>query len=78
MVFETLIGGGAPFITGIVIFLGLVIGMFLLRLPLEFAVLITVPVIMGIVAYYIPALTPITAIIIGIIIGFMFLKIVRR
>lgn len=78
MVFEELIGGAAPFVTGIVLFIGFVIGMFLLRIPLEFAVLMGIPFILGVVAFYIPAITPILAIACGIVIGFMFLKIVRR
>jgi hypothetical protein len=78
MVADVLFAGGSAFITGIILLVGFLIGMFILRLPVEFVVLLGIPFVYGLVIYYVPALGPIIAIVAGIIIGFMFLKVVRR
>jgi hypothetical protein len=74
---ETLIFN-SPFVTGIILLFSLMVGMAIMGLPVEIAALIGVPFTFLIVGYYVPALTPILALIGGLFIGFMFLKIVRH
>lgn len=78
MVFDIMMAGGSPFITGLFILLGVLIGLFILRIPMEFSVLIFIPLLLGVVGYYVSSVAAITGIIVGIIIGLGFLKLVRR
>ena len=74
---ETLIFN-SPFVTGIALLFSFLVGMAIIGLPLELAVLVGVPFMLVIVGFYVPAFSPIIAIIGGLFIGFMFLKIIRH
>ncbi len=65
-------------VMGICLEIAVLLGLFLLRVPLELAVLILIPFNVIIVGYFIPVLIPIIGILAGIVIGIAFLRIIRR
>lgn len=77
MALEALIQS-SPFITGAALEVAFMIGLFILRTPLELAALVLIPFNVVIVAFFIPAITPLVGLAAGILIGFMFLRIIRR
>jgi hypothetical protein len=79
MILDALIsGGGSPFVTGIAIFIGLIAGMYILKLPTELTILVSIPLIFGIIISFVAGLEGLILIILGTFIGFFLLKIVRR
>ena len=68
----------SPFIVGVSLEIATLIGLFILRTPLELAVLVLIPFNIVIVGYYIPSLIPLIGIVSGVVIGIFFLKIIRR
>ena len=68
----------SPFIVGLSLEIGVLIGLFILRVPIELALLILIPFNLVIVGFYVPALIPIITLLSGLVIGFGFLKVVRR
>jgi hypothetical protein len=77
VVLESLIQS-SPFLTGIGLEIAFLIGLFILRTPLELAALVLIPFNVAIVAFYVPAITPLVGIVGGLLIGFMFLRLIRR
>ena len=67
-----------PFIMGVSLEIAFFIGLFIIQCPFELAVLVLIPFNLILVGFYIPAIQPLLAIVCGIYIGFMFLRIVRR
>ena len=68
----------SPIVVGFSLEIAVLIGMFILRVPLELAVLILVLFNIVIVGFYVPALIPLIGIVTGLVIGMFFLRIVRR
>lgn len=77
MVLEELVVG-SPFVTGMALLLGLVIGLAWIRVPAELAILIIFPVGFTVVGFYYGGFVPILAAVSGFFIGFMMLKIMRH
>lgn len=77
MVLEELVVG-SPFVTGMALLLGLVIGITYLKVPVELAIMIIFPVAFGVIGFYYGGFVPIIAVVSGFFIGFMLLKIIRR
>lgn len=68
----------SPFVVGVSIEVALLIGLAILRVPIELAALILIPFNLIVIGFYIPAIIPMVGIVAGVVIGFFFLKIVRR
>jgi len=77
MVLEELVVG-SPFVTGMALLLGLVIGLAYIKVPVELAIMIIFPVGFGVVGFYYGGFIPIIAVFAGFFIGFMLLRIMRR
>jgi hypothetical protein len=77
MVLESLIQS-SPFITGISLEVAFMIGLFILRTPIELAILVLIPVNVIVIGFYVPAIIPLIGLVAGILIGFAFLRIIRR
>lgn len=69
---------GSPVLTGLAFEIAFIIGLAILRMPIEIAILILLPLNFFVIGAYIPEIIPVIAIVSGIFIGFMFLRIVRR
>ena len=78
MALEFLSAIGDPFIIGMSILFAVTVGMFLIGATLEVVALIMIPFTLVIVGFFIPALIPVLAIACGLIIGMMFIKVLRR
>ncbi len=77
MVLEELVFG-SPFVTGMAILLGLIIGLAYIKVPAELSILIMFPVGFGVIGFYYGGFVPIIAAVSGFFIGFMLLKIMRH
>jgi hypothetical protein len=69
---------GSPVLTGLAFEIAFVVGLAILRAPIEIAILILLPLNFFIVGFYIPEIIPVIAVVAGLYIGMMFLKVVRR
>ena len=68
----------SPFILGASLEIAVLIGLFILRVPAELAIIILIPFNLVIVGFYMPQIIPIIALVAGLFIGFALLKVVRR
>jgi hypothetical protein len=69
---------GSPVLTGLALEVAFVIGLAILRMPIEIAILILLPLNFFVIGAFLPEIIPVIAVVSGIFIGFMFLRIVRR
>lgn len=78
MVLDILMTLGSPPIIGMCLLVGVLGGLYYLRAPLELVVLIMVAFSMTIAGFFLEGLVPLIAIACGVVIGMMFLRLVRR
>lgn len=69
---------GSPVLTGLAFEIAFIIGLAILRMPIEVAILILLPLNFFFVGAYIPEIIPVIAVVSGIFVGFMFLRVIRR
>lgn len=78
MVLEDILIGSSPIVMGLALEIAVLIGLFVLRTPLELAIVILIPFNILVVSFWLPSLIPIMTILTGLVIAFGLLRIVRR